>query len=269
MTPPVIVESIDALGATVGTRAALHMDIAFRDLMRGAGVVRTDRYMRCITGETHPMGNLAIVADPGDPGATLEAIEPLVTCGAPAAAIFPRGATADVTAAVKAAGFAVETSMPAMAVDIGRMAATALPRGYEWTRVGAGDDGRAWTDALAVGYEISRRLAEVFSPESLGADMAPDANIQYFAILRDGRPVATSLLYLADGLAGIYCVATLPEERHKGLGAHVTAGALRIAQGLGYRVGVLQSSTAGYLVYRRLGFGDYSHVPMFIHQPGK
>jgi ribosomal protein S18 acetylase RimI-like enzyme len=76
------------------------------------------------------------------------------------------------------------------------------------------------------------------------------------------------MLYLADGLAGIYCVATLPEERSKGLGAHATAEALRVAQALGYHVGVLQSSSAGHGVYLRLGFGDYATVPMFIRMPG-
>lgn len=70
--------------------------------------------------------------------------------------------------------------------------------------------------------------------------MAPTAQTQFFAVLRDGQPVSTSLLYLADGLAGIYSVSTLPEERGKGFGAHATAEALRAAFTLGYRVGVLQ-----------------------------
>ena len=58
--------------------------------------------------------------------------------------------------------------------------------------------------------------------------MAPDAQIQFFAIHHNGRFVATSLMYLADGLAGIYCVATLADERGKGLGADVRADACLI-----------------------------------------
>lgn len=80
--------------------------------------------------------------------------------------------------------------------------------------------------------------------------------------------VATSVLFLADGLAGIYCVATLPEEHGRGLGKHVTAEALRVAHRLGYGVGVLQSSTAGHSVYQSLGFRDFDTVPMFIRMPG-
>jgi GNAT superfamily N-acetyltransferase len=151
-----------------------------------------------------------------------------------------------------------------MAVDLDRLAATALPPGYDLTRIGDGDDGRAWTDAFAAGYDLPRGLARLFSPESLGADMAPDVQIQFFAIHHNGRLVATSLMYLADGLAGVYCVATLADERGKGLGAHVTAEPLRIAQRLGYRVGILQSSTAGHPIYLRLGFADFGGVPMFM-----
>lgn len=157
--------------------------------------------------------------------------------------------------------------MPAMAVDIERMAATALPPEYQFARIGVGENARGWTDALAVGYGLSPAVARLFSPESLGADMASDASTQFFAILKNGRPVATSLLYLTDGLAGIYCVATLPEERAKGLGAAATAEALRRAHQLGYRVGVLQSSPAGHSVYIGLGFEDVAGVPMFVRMP--
>ena len=80
--------------------------------------------------------------------------------------------------------------------------------------------------------------------------------------------VAVSMLYLAGGLAGIYCITTLAEERGKGLGAHVTAETLRVAQRLGYGVGVLQSSAAGHSVYEGLGFRDVGSVPMFIRIPG-
>lgn len=263
-----IVESIGPDGAAMGARAARHLEIAFGAVMKGPRSVRDSRFTRLVTGEAHPMGNLAVIYTPDSEAVALEAAQPLLDCGAPACIIFSRGVQPQVADALKARGFAVEASMPAMAVDIDAMAATALPPGYGWARIGAGEEGRAWAEALAVGYEIPRPLADIFSPEALGADMADAARVQFFAVLRDGRQVATSMLYLADGLAGIYCVSTVPEERNKGLGAHATAEALRVARRLGYRVGVLQSSTAGHPVYIRLGFGDYAKVPMLIHMPG-
>lgn len=239
-----IVEEIGTDHARIGARAARHFEIAFRRIMTGAGSVQKTSYLRLVTGEAHPMGNLAIVSEPGNLGAALEATAPLLTCGASAAAVFPRGVDDAVARAVRELGFRIEAMMPAMAVDIDRMAATTLPPGYDWARIGAGDDGRAWAEALAIGYEIPRPLANLFAPEALGADMAPDAQIQFYAVLHEGRQVATSMLFLADGLAGIYCVSTRPEERNKGLGAH---------------------ATAGYKVYQGLGFGTYARMPMLIH----
>jgi predicted GNAT family acetyltransferase len=263
-----VTDSIRSMGETTGARAARHMDIAFRQMMAGPGCAQTGNWFRLITGELHPMGNVALVSTSDDLEATLEATGPLLDCGAPAAAIFTAGVTQRVSDAVKAQGFAIEASMPAMAVDIDRLRPTALPPGYDWARIGSGEEGRAWAEALALGYELPRPLADIFAPETLGADMADDAPIQFFAVLRGDRQVSTSMLYLADGLAGIYCVSTLPEERQKGLGAHATAEALRVARQLGYRVGVLQSSSAGHPVYLGLGFGDYASIPMLIRMPG-
>ncbi len=83
----------------------------------------------------------------------------------------------------------------------------------------------------------------------------------------DARTVANSLLHLADGLAGIYGVATVPEERAEGLGAHVTADALRHARRLGYGVGTPQSSPAVHNVCLGLGFEYPVNVPMFVRMP--
>lgn len=268
MQPAAIVESIAPDGAAIGARAALHLDLAFRQMMVGRGAEMGEGFLRLVTGEQHPLGNLAIVVDAGDLPTTRAAVLPLLDCGQPAAVLYPRGVSEAAAQAVAALGFAGPAAMPAMAVDIGRMARTSLPPGYDLVRAGTAAEGRAWTAVLAEGYPLPPGLAHRFSPEFLGADRAADAPFQFFAVIRDGRAVATSMLFLADGLAGIYCVATLPGERGRGLGAHVTAAALLAAQRIGYRVGVLQSSPEGHSIYLRLGFADLGAVPMFVRMPG-
>jgi predicted GNAT family acetyltransferase len=267
MQQAAIVPSIASLGNAVGARASGHLDLAFRHMMQGQGAELGEHFLRLVTGEPHPLGNLAVVTDPSDLATMQAAVGPLLTCGFPTAVLYPQGVSGTVERSLLAAGFADAGKMPAMAVDIERLAATALPPGYEWARMGEGDEGRAWGDALAVGYGLPQGLARMMSPECLGADMALDAELQFFAIRRKGKAVATSILYLSDGLAGIYCVATRDEERGKGLGAYVTAEPLRAAQRLGYRVGILQSSPAGHSVYLGLGFADFGTVPMFIRMP--
>lgn len=268
MSAATTVPSIASIRDEIGVRAARHLDTTFRVIMRPPAAEHQPGFVRVITGELHPLGNAAIVSNPNDPAATRAAAVPLQESGLPAAVLFTEGVSSDAAQALEAMGFAHQGAMPAMAVDIDAMGDTALPAGYRWARVGAGSEGSAWASAMATGYPLPIGLARLFSPDTLGADMAPDAAIQFFAVLKDGEPVATSMLLLADGLAGIYCVSTLVAERGRGLGAHATAQALREAQRLGYRVGVLQSSPDGHSVYRKLGFEDLGEIPMFVRMPG-
>jgi GNAT superfamily N-acetyltransferase len=262
-----IVQSMAACSGSIGARAALQLDRAWRKMTLGHGAEQETGYVRLLTGEQHPLGNAAIVCDPDGLSTTRSAVTPLLERDLPSMVLYPAGVAGPVAAWLLSRGYAAHGSMPAMAVDIARLAPTSLPRGLEWVRVGTGAQARAWAEATASGFGIPVSLAARFSPVVLGADMASDAQIQFYAMRRNGRIVSTSLLLLADGLAGLYNISTLAAERGRGLGAHMTAQTLRLAQALGYRVGVLQSSDAGHPVYQRLGFADCAAIPLFVRTP--
>jgi hypothetical protein len=143
---------------------------------------------------------------------------------------------------------------------------TTLPAGYAFARANSPQQREAWATAFAHGFGFPPRTGPAFASR-LGAETADDASIQYFWILKDGQPVCTSVCVHGDGVAGIYAVATLPQERSKGLGAFATTEPLRIAHRLGYRVGVLQASDEGHPVYRRIGFVDVGPVPLYLRMP--
>lgn len=268
MTTQTHVPSLTSLGAAAAAAIGRHMDRAFRAMVCDARRIEGTRYLRLLTGEPHPFGNFALVSTPIDLDAAREVVEPLVTSSVPAAVIFPDiGIPASVDAYLTERGFFPHSALPAMGVDIAGLKATALPDGYDFVRVGDGDDGEEWVRQFASGYELPIGVAECFSPVALHADTSPESRLQFFAIRRDGTIVCTSVCYLDEGLAGIYCVSTIPEERRKGLGAHATAEPLRLAARLGYRVGVLQSSEAGHTLYKSLGFADFGGVPLYVRIP--
>ena len=93
MPQPAIVPSIASQRDAIGGRAARHLDLVFRELMVGRGAELGDGYLRLITGEPHPLGNVAIVTDAGSPATTQAAIGPL---GSLALADVPRPTLAEV-----------------------------------------------------------------------------------------------------------------------------------------------------------------------------
>ena len=72
--------------------------------------------------------------------------------------------------------------------------------------------------------------------------------------------VSTLMMYLSSGVAGLHAVSTLPKYRGKGLGLSISRKALTDAFKIGYKVGVLQASSLGERVYRKLGFQKYCDI---------
>ncbi|MHA2180467.1 MAG: GNAT family N-acetyltransferase [Promethearchaeota archaeon] len=79
----------------------------------------------------------------------------------------------------------------------------------------------------------------------------------------EGKPVASLMLYLSSGVAGLHAVSTLNEYRGQGFSFKLSTRALLDAFKMGYRVGVLQASTLGEKVYRKLGFTKFCDINSF------
>lgn len=110
---------------------------------------------------------------------------------------------------------------------------------------------------MVAGFGGSAASKDAWLALSMGVGLGDDSPLRYFTALQDGVPVATALLFLAAGVAGLYSVVTMPEARRQGLGGAVTLAALRDARSMGYRAGVLGSSEMGQGMYSRLGFVEY------------
>ncbi|MFX0029609.1 MAG: GNAT family N-acetyltransferase [Candidatus Hermodarchaeota archaeon] len=82
----------------------------------------------------------------------------------------------------------------------------------------------------------------------------------FFLGIFKGKPISALMLYLSSGVAGLHAVSTLLEYRNKGFGLAISKTALIYAFKLGFRVGVLQASSMGERVYRKLGFKKYCDI---------
>jgi GNAT superfamily N-acetyltransferase len=258
--------TIESLGDRIGGTIERQFETFCRTLLSGPGVINEKGFFRIITGEMHPLGNFAVVSDPSDVDQTHAATRPLCVDDTPAATLFVGAVGDEVEVFLRERGFVLAETMPAMAVDLDRVTLPLLPDGYAIREVHAGADNASWCETFAVGYGLPRPVADAFGPNA-AAKIEGDSVARFFAVTGSGGMVATSTLFLEGGLAGIYCVATLPDERGKGLGACVTAEPLRLARQLGYRTGILQSSAIGESVYRRLGFTGFGTLPLYVRTP--
>ncbi|GAC1477384.1 MAG: hypothetical protein NVS2B12_31700 [Ktedonobacteraceae bacterium] len=66
------------------------------------------------------------------------------------------------------------------------------------------------------------------------------------------------------GVAGIFDVGVVPEARNKGVGRAITFSACTLAQKMGCRHAVLNSTPAGEPVYKRLGFGSMGNGHVWL-----
>ncbi|MFI5273176.1 MAG: GNAT family N-acetyltransferase [Ktedonobacterales bacterium] len=160
-------------------------------------------------------------------------------------------------------GFHHSESMPGMALDLAALTDhTALP-GLEISTVRDTDTLRVWFQTSAAGFGSPESVVEMMFAHFSRGDLSADRPELELLGRVDGTPVATAVLSLGAGVAGLYNISTRPEYRGRGIGAAMTLAALREARARGYRIGVLEASQMGFPVYQRLGFREYLTVSHF------
>jgi ribosomal protein S18 acetylase RimI-like enzyme len=93
--------------------------------------------------------------------------------------------------------------------------------------------------------------------------------VTFFVGYCEGRPAASSTLFVSSGIAGIYHVATMPDLRKRGIGRSMTLTPLLQAREMGARFAVLQATPQGKGVYGRLGFTEYCTLGRFTLDSSK
>ncbi len=120
-----------------------------------------------------------------------------------------------------------------------------------------------WVEIVQVADEVSKSLTTGFYELFRNQGFGSEAPCYLFLGKVNGKPVATSRLFPAGGIAGIYHVATLPEARGHGYGTALTLAAASAGSQLGYQVGGLFATQAGYRLYNRLGFQEVCTMDIY------
>jgi N-acetylglutamate synthase len=129
----------------------------------------------------------------------------------------------------------------------------------------AGPRDRAdYAAALAAGMEAPPEIMTAFgSPEAF----ALPGGVPYLA-REDGQVVSVGFGMFAEGITGIFNIATVPAYRGRGYGRAVTGRIVADGIARGARLAYLQSSPDGYPLYQSMGFRTVETWTYLSSAPG-
>ncbi|MHB9130522.1 MAG: GNAT family N-acetyltransferase [Armatimonadota bacterium] len=160
---------------------------------------------------------------------------------------------ANLGALLEAQGFTPGLCLTGMAMNLDELPVEEPPAGFMIRPIEAQEDFAAWASLVAYGWWNGHE-ADARGLARIAESMVKAGRVRCYLASFDGKPVGTSALYCADGLAGLYVVFTHAEYRGRGIGRATTLAALSDARRMGYKIAHLQASLLGEPVYRRIGF---------------
>jgi ribosomal protein S18 acetylase RimI-like enzyme len=166
-------------------------------------------------------------------------------------------------------GWVYDEDLPWMAASISTVLEPGpqVPAGLMVEAVEDDDAQDRWLSVMADGFGMNAAGREAMSRLASAVGYGPTRPWRRFVGSIDGRPVGTAGLMVTERVAGVYNVATIPDARRLGVGAAMTAVALREGRARGFEVAVLGASTKGYGVYRRMGFAEVCRVALYDWKP--
>jgi hypothetical protein len=141
-----------------------------------------------------------------------------------------------------------------MALNLFKMkGSTSINTGLSIKKVKNSSDLNSWSKVVSNVFHINL-------DQELLAYLKGQREVALYIGLYQNTCVSALLLYLIPGVAGLHAVSTLQEFRNQSFALTMSSRALLDARELGYKYGVLQASSMGQFVYKKLGFRKYCDV---------
>ena len=164
------------------------------------------------------------------------------------------------------AGMTLIHERPCMAIHTSQVSYS-LPDNFKITLVKDEQDIEAWVSVQSQtngGFEEA--VFQTYT-QAIANTLANSSNQRAFIGWENDSPVASSLLILEAGVAGIYQVATIEQVRGKGYGRAMTGYPLTMASHAGYEVGILMATEMGFPLYEKMGFEKLFHANVHLFVP--
>jgi len=164
-------------------------------------------------------------------------------------------------------GFRPAEPEPAMAVNLNDVADLDIDQRFRIQPVNDLNSLAQWFDVADKAFDYTPDLHKAW--HQLHADIWPESDrpFHYYICLLADQPVAVSLLFTGEEIAGIFNVGTAPEHRRQGAGGAVVKAALRDAKIRNYQYAALHASEMGLSLYEKLGFQEYGKSCNFSWAP--
>ncbi len=120
---------------------------------------------------------------------------------------------------------------------------------------------QAFAEITSVSFDIPNSVAQAIYTR----EQAWKGGYQGFVGMAAGKAVSAVAIVAAAGALGVYSLGTLPAFRRQGLGEALLRAAVAEVQRLaGPEPLTLQSTEAGYALYRRMGFRDATKFTVYL-----
>jgi ribosomal protein S18 acetylase RimI-like enzyme len=162
-------------------------------------------------------------------------------------------------------GFRLEESVPVMVMEpVDPKRRQSRPEDLVIRPVADLDELAEWSDIWFDAFEIPAVAHEPLRGSFIRKASERDPDVINYSGLMGGRLVAIATLFLGKSAAGIYNIATVASARGRGVGTAMTRFVLADSRRRGYKTATLQSSKAGYEIYRGLGFKECFKLSSYV-----
>lgn len=177
--------------------------------------------------------------------------------------VFPGAQPQNTGQMLNEEGFSFVAGIPSLLADLNSLTDDRYHTSLQIRQINNYKELFLWEEVSFAGFDFPPETRQQYHRFVATFNLTPRSPQKFFLACWNGKPVATSLLFLHENTGGIYFVSTLAQFRKKGIGLALTLATMRYAKLAGTRFVTLQSSPDGLRVYQQAGFKEYCLVDVY------